>query len=71
MHIVLLLGKFGPYVDSAISSCHCRNAKRMPTDVMEALKAVVMAQGKLSQSVSDKLLKDMENHKQLQLEVWS
>ena len=43
----------------------------MPTDVMEALKTVVMTQGNLSQLATDKLFKDLESCKHLQLEVWN
>lgn len=43
----------------------------MPTDVMEALATVLMTHGKLSQLASDKLLKDLESCKHLQLEVWN
>ena len=43
----------------------------MPTDVMEVLKTVVMTQGKLSQLATDKLFKDLESCKHLQLEVWN
>lgn len=52
--------------------CGCySNAKQMPTDVMEALKTVVMTQGNLSQLATDKLFKDLESCKHLQLEVWN
>lgn len=47
------------------------NAKQMPTDVMDALQAVVMAQGKLPQVASNKVLKDLESSKHLQLEIWN
>lgn len=43
----------------------------MPTDVMDALQAVVMAQGKLPQVASNKVLKDLESSKHLQLEIWN
>lgn len=43
----------------------------MPSDVLEALKVVVMTLGKLSQIASDKVLKDLESRKHLQFEVWS
>ena len=43
----------------------------MPTDVMEALEVILMTRGKLSQLASNKLLKDLESCKRLQLEIWN
>ena len=70
MHIALLLGELGVYITAVIVCCYS-NAKQMPTDVTEALKTVVMTQGKLSQPATDKLFKDLESCKHLQLEVWN
>lgn len=71
MHIVLLLGEFGGRCFTHSHYHYCRNAKRMPTDVTEALKEVVMTQGHLSQLASDKLLRELESCKQLQFETWN
>jgi len=61
----------GPMALMLLIHSQCRNAKRMPIDVMEALKAALMTEGKLSQSVADKLLKDLESCKRLQFETWN
>lgn len=71
MLIASLLGELTVCYTCIITLGHYRNAKQMPTDVIEALKAVVMTQGKLSQLASDKLFKDLESHKHLQLEIWN
>ncbi|XP_065917009.1 NADPH-dependent diflavin oxidoreductase 1-like isoform X2 [Dysidea avara] len=47
------------------------NAKRMPVDVVEALKSVLVKDGQLPEAETDKVLKDMEICRRLQFETWS
>lgn len=48
-----------------------RNAKRMPIDVQDALRAVSMKHGRLSKEESDAFIKKLEGTKRLQLETWA
>lgn len=47
------------------------NAKRMPIDVLEALKEVAMEHGGLSQERAEAFVKELQDSKRLQLETWA
>ncbi len=49
----------------------CSNAKQMPSDVQDALKAVCVEHGGLTEEEAAALLNTMETSKRLQLETWS
>ena len=51
-------------------SC-CRNSKRMPIDVLDALKEVVSKQGNKTKDEAEQFVKMLETKKRLQLETWS
>ena len=47
------------------------NAKRMPTDVLEAVRGVCIRHGHLSQSQAEQFMKILERERRLQLETWA
>jgi len=47
------------------------NAKRMPVDVQDALKSVLVKDGQLPENEANKMLKHMEACRRLQFETWS
>lgn len=48
-----------------------RNSKQMPTDVLDALKAVACSEGRKSASEASAFLADLERSRRLQFETWS
>jgi len=55
----------------SIEQLFCSNAKRMPVDVQDALKSVLVKDGQLPENEADKMLKHMETCRRLQFETWS
>ena len=53
-----------------ISCCHS-NAKNMPQAVLDALRAVCVQVGGLSEEKAARLLTSMETRRKLQLETWA
>lgn len=55
----------------ATCTVYCRNAKRMPIDVQDALREVCMKHGKLTQEEAAAFMKKLQDSKRLQLETWA
>ena len=48
-----------------------RNAKQMPDNVRDALKAVIVREGNMDDSTADIYLKNLDRTKRYQAETWS
>jgi hypothetical protein len=59
---------------SADANAHCpgcRNAKRMPDDVKDAIRNLAQEYGNMPLQEANDWLNDMEKNKRFQLETWS
>ena len=66
-----LLGKSFALRISLLSPLVASNSKRMPIDVLEAVKSVCASCGNLSPAQAEEFIKTMEREKRLQLETWA